>query len=59
MWILQNKITDEFFCGWSSENFIQTTRKKEHAEHYIMWTDAAEDRRLLSNSWVMIPADEQ
>jgi hypothetical protein len=58
MWVLKNKITDEFFCGFSSENYIQTTRKKEYAEYYIMWTDAAEDRRLLTENWAMVPVDE-
>ena len=45
--------------GWSSENFIQTTKKKELAEVYVFVSDSRDDRRLLTENWQIIHIDEE
>ncbi len=54
MHVLYNEITQDYFMGWSSENFIQTTKKKELAEVYVLVSDSRADRRLLTANWQMV-----
>lgn len=59
MHVLYNEITQDYFMGWSSENFIQTTKKKELAEVYVFVSDSRDDRRLLTENWQIIHIDEE
>jgi hypothetical protein len=59
MHVLYNEITQDYFMGWSSENFIQTTKKKELAEVYVLVSDSREDRQLLTNNWKMVGINEK
>ena len=58
MWVIKNIVTDQFFAGWTDDNWIETTDSKVYAAHFSTWDKAAEDLRLLTINWKALPKDE-
>lgn len=53
MWVIKNKITDQFFAGWNGD-VITTTDSKIYASHYPSWDSAMREVKVLTNNWIPI-----